>query len=82
VWASQAGITKTPYSGAVDHKLEVVDIYTEGDAFLSIALECPDCNDLRVGIQHWGEGTDRKALIAEAQRQHEISVRYDRFDGR
>lgn len=61
----------------MDHKLELVEIYNEDQAFVYIGLECPDCEGVSIGIRRWGEGTTRAELIAEAQRQHEISVRYD-----
>lgn len=57
------------------HELQIVEIHTE-DTLTVIKLRCPQCPETALGIERWGPDADHRALVAEAQRQHQISVAY------
>lgn len=60
------------------HQLEVVKILTEGD-ITTVTLACPDCPTATFAMRRWGLiEADHEKMRDQAQRQHDIDIRYDK----
>lgn len=80
--ASHVGITTTPYSGAMAHRLEVVAVAVR-DGELIVSMTCEDCPDVAFGSRRQYNEDDILNLhpkvddmLASVQSLHEIDLRY------